>query len=100
MMMSEFVVALWLLAGLDEDALHGAPPGVLAGGAHAVHLALATDGVAVLFARHAQEDVGSHVFEPHRLVAPPVDAVALHRPHVQVVAFAILSKGADLLQKA
>lgn len=87
-----------LLAGLDVDTLHGAPPVVLVGRSHAVHLALASDGVAVLLARHAQKDVGAHVFETHSLVALPVVTITLHGPHVQVVTFAVLSKSADLLQ--
>lgn len=95
---SELIVAQQLLAGLDEDPLHGAPPVVLVGSAHAVHLALAADGVAVLLARHAQKDVRAHVLEAHCLVALPVVAVALHRPQVQVVALAVLSESADLLQ--
>ena len=38
------------------------------------------------------------MFEAHSLIALPVGAVALHCPHVQVVAFAVLSEGTDLLQ--
>lgn len=95
--MSELVVAHWLLAGLDEDTLHGAPPVVLVGRAHAVHLALAADGVTVLLPRYTQEDVSAHVFEAHGLVALPMDAVTLHRPHIQVIALAMFSKRADLL---
>lgn len=94
---SELVVANRLLAGLDEHALHGTPPVVLIGRPHAVNLSLAPNGVAVLLARHAQIDVGAHVLEAHGLVALPVVAVALNGPHVQVVAFAVLSKRADLL---
>lgn len=96
--MSELVVAQRLLTGLDEDALHGTPPVVLVGRAHAVHLALAADGVAVLLPCHTQEDVGANVFKAHGLVTLPVDAFALHRPHIQVVALAMLSERADLLQ--
>lgn len=97
MMMSEFIVAQWFLAGLDEDALHSTPPVVLIGGAHAVHLPLSTYGVAVLLACHAQEDVGAYVFEAHSLVALPVNAFALNRPHVQVVTLAVLSESTHLL---
>lgn len=86
-----------LLAGLDEHALHGAPPVVLVGGSHAVDLPLAPDGVSVLLARHAQVDISAHVLEAHGLLALPVVAVTLNGPHVQVVAFAVLPKGADLL---
>lgn len=96
--MSELIVVERLLAGLDEDALHGAPPVVLVGSAHAMHLALAADGVAVLLACHAQKDVGAHVFEAHGLIALPVNAIALHRPHIQIVTLAVLSEGTDLLQ--
>lgn len=95
--MSELIVALWLLAGLDENTLHGAPPVVLVGGAHAVHLALAANRVAILLACHAQKDIGAHVFEAHSLIALPVDTVTLHLPHIQTVTFTVLSKGADLL---
>lgn len=91
-------MACGLQAGHDEDALHGAPPVVLVGSGHAVHLALAADGVAELLARHAQEDARAHVLEAHHLVALPVDTVALHRPHVQVVALAVLPEGAHLLR--
>lgn len=63
-----------------------------------MHLTLAADGVAVLLARHAQEDIGTHVFEAHGFIALPVDAVTLHHPRIQVVALAVLSEGADLLQ--
>lgn len=94
---SQLVVAQRHLAGHEEHALHGAPPVVLVGSAHAVHLALPADRVAVLLAGHAQEDVGAHVLEAHRLVALPMVAVALHRPRVQGVALAILPEGADLL---
>lgn len=87
-----------LLAGLDVHTLHGAPPVVLVGSSHAVHLMLAPDGMAVLLARHAQKDIGAHMFETHRLVTLPMVAVTLHGPHVQVVAFAVLSESADLLQ--
>lgn len=87
-----------LLAGLDEDTLHGAPPVVLVGGAHAVHLTLAADGVAVLLACHAQEDVGAHMSEAYSLITLPVDAITLHHPQVQIVTLAVLSKGADLLK--
>lgn len=87
-----------LLAGLDEHALHGCPPAVLAGGAHAVNLPLAADRVAVLFARHAEKRLGPEVFKAHGLVAAPEHGVALHRPHIQVIALAVLSEGADLLQ--
>lgn len=97
MMMSEFIVAQRFLAGLDEDALHSTPPVVLIGRAHAVHLPLSTYGVAILFARHTQEDVGAHVFEAHSLVALPVNAFTLNRPHVQVVTLAILSESTHLL---
>lgn len=97
-MRSELVVAQGLLAGLDEDAFHGTPPVVLVGRAHAMHLALAADGVAVLFARHGQEDVGAHMFEAHSLVTLPVDAITLHHPHIQVIALTVLSKCTDLLQ--
>lgn len=86
------------LAGLQEDALHGAPPVVLVSSTHAVHLLLAADGVAVLLPGHTQEDVGAHVFEAHILLALPVDAITLDRPHVQIVSLAVLSKSADLLQ--
>ena len=96
--MSELIVAQWLLAGLDEYTLHGAPPVVLVGRAHAVHLALAADGVAVLLPRYTQEDVSAHVFKAHGLVALPLDAVTLYRPHIQVVALAMLSERTDLLQ--
>lgn len=94
---SELIMALWLLAGLDEDALHGAPPVVLVGRAHTMHLTLAADGVAILLTCHTQIYVCAHVFEAHSFIALPVDALTLHRPHVQVVALAILSKSADLL---
>lgn len=94
---SELVVAHWVLAGLDKHPLHGAPPVVLVGRPHAVDLSLAPDGVAVLLARHAQVDVGAHVFEAHGLLALPVVAVTLDGPHVQVVALAVLSKSADFL---
>lgn len=97
MMMSEFIVAQRFLAGLDEDALHSTPPVVLIGGAHAVHLPLSTYGVAVLLACHAQENVGAYVFEAHSLVALPVNAFALNRPHVQVVTLAVLSESTHLL---
>lgn len=94
---SELVVAKRVQAGLDEHALHGAPPVVLVGGPHAVDLPLAPDGVAVLLARHTQVHVRAHVLEAHGLVTLPVVAVALDAPHVQVVAFAVLPKRADLL---
>lgn len=97
MMMSEFIVAQRFLAGLDEDTLHSTPPVVLIGGAHAVHLPLSTYGVAILFARHTQEDVCAQVFEAHSLVALPVNAFTLNRPHVQVVTLAILSESTHLL---
>lgn len=96
-MTSELVVSQWLCARLDEHALHGAPPVVLIGGVHAMHLSLSADGVAVLFAGDAQKHVRACVFEAHCLVPVPVDAVALHRPHVQIVALAILAKSAHLL---
>ena len=72
---------------------------MLVGGAHAMHLPLTADGMAVLLACHAQEDIGAHVFEAHRLVTLPVDGIALHCPQIQVVTFAVLSKGTDLLTK-
>ena len=42
----------WLHVGLNEHTLHGTPPVVLVGRAHAMHLALATDGVAILLSCH------------------------------------------------
>lgn len=97
-MMSELVMAYQLLAGLNEDALHGAPPVVLVGGAHAMHLPLAADGVAILLPCHTQEDVRAHMFESHSLITLPVDTLTLHCPQVQVITLAILSKGANLLE--
>lgn len=96
---SELIVAQQFLAGLNEDTLHCTPPVVLVGGAHAMHLPLATDGVAVLFSRHTQENISAHVFEAHRLIALPMDGIALYRPHIQVIALPILSEGAYLLQR-
>lgn len=95
--MSEFIMPEWILAGLNEHAFHGAPQVVLVGSAHAVHLALATDRVAVLLACDAKEDVCAHVFEAHRLITVPVDSITLDCPHVQIVTLSILSKGADFL---
>lgn len=95
--MSELVVAQRLLAGLDEDAFHDAPPVVLVGRGHAVHLTLAADWVAVLLPRYTEEDVGAHVFKANGVVALPMVAVALHHPHIQVIALAVLSERADLL---
>lgn len=97
---SELVVADRTGAGLDEHALHRPPPVVLVGRSHAVNLSLAADGVAVLLARHAQVHVSAHVLEAHGLLALPVVAVTLDGPHVQVVSFSVLSKGADLLRTA
>lgn len=97
-MMSELIVAQRHLAGLEEDTLHGAPPVVLVRSAHSMHLPLAADGVAILLACYAQEDISANVFEAHSLIALPVDAITLHCPHVQVVTLAILSKGTDFLQ--
>lgn len=97
LIMSELIVAQQLLAGPDKDTLHGAPPVVLVGGAHAVHLALAADGVAVLLACHTQEDVSACMFEAHGLIAFPMDAITLNCPHIQVVTLAVLSESADLL---
>lgn len=87
-----------LLAGLDEHALHGAPPVVLVGRAHAVDLPLTLDGVAVLFPRHAQVHAGARVLEADSFIALPVDAVTLHRPDVQIVALTVLPERTDLLQ--
>lgn len=95
--MSQLIVAQRLQAGLDEDPLHRAPKVVLVGGVHAVHLPLTADGVSVLLAGDAQEDVGAHVFEAHHLVPLPVVAIALNRPHVQVVPLAVLSKRTNFL---
>lgn len=96
-MMSELIMPQRLLAGLDEDALHGAPPVVLVGSAHAVHLALTTDGVAVLLPGHTQVNIGAYVFEANGFIALPVDAVTLHFPDVQVITLATLPECADLL---
>lgn len=94
---SELVVANWILAGLDKHTLHRPPPVVQVGRPHAVNLSLASDGVAVLLACHAQIHVSAHVFKAHGLIALPVVAVTLNGPYVQVVTLAILSKSADLL---
>lgn len=90
-------MAQWLLARHDEHALHGAPPVVLVGGSHGVHFTLTPDGVSILLPCHAQVNAGAHVFETHVLVSLPVLAVTLHRPHVQVVPLAVVSKRTDLL---
>lgn len=95
----ELVVSEWVVAGLDEDSLHDLPVVVVVGRVHAVHLTLPADGVAVLLARHAQEGVGAHVLEAHGLLAVPVAAAALHRPHVQVVALAVLAERAHFLSQ-
>lgn len=95
--MSQLIVAKRLQAGLDEDPLHRAPKVVLVGGVHAVHLPLTADGVSVLLTGDAQEDVGAHVFETHHVVPLPVLAIALNRPHVQIVSLAILPERTDFL---
>lgn len=87
----------WILAGLDEHALHRLPPVVLVGRPHAVNLSLASNGVAILLARHAQIDISAHVFKAHGFVTLPEVAVTLNGPDVEVIAFAVLSESADLL---
>lgn len=94
---SELVVAYWVLARLDEDALHGAPPVVLVGRSHGVHFTLTPDGVSILLPCHTQINAGAHVFEAHVFIPLPVVAVTLHRPCVKVVPFAVVSERADLL---
>lgn len=95
---SELVMAHWLLAGLDENTLHGAPPVVLVGRFHAMHFTLAPDWVSILLPGHAQINVGAHMFETHVLISFPEVAITLHCPNIQVIPFTILSKSADLLQ--
>lgn len=94
---SELVVAHRLLARLDEDALHGAPPVVLVGRSHGVHFTLTPDGVSILLPRHTQINAGAHVFETHVFVPLPVVAVTLHRPYVKVVPLAVVSERTDFL---
>lgn len=95
--MSKFIMPERLLTGLNKHAFHGAPQAVLAGGAHAVHLALATDRVAVLFACNAKEDICAHVFESYRLLTVPVDSITLDSPHIQIIPLSVLSKGTHFL---
>lgn len=94
---SELIVAYGFLARLDEDALHGAPPVVLVGRSHGVHLALTPDGVSILLPCHTQINVGAHVFEAHVFFSLPVVTVTLHCPDVEVVPFAIVAERADFL---
>ncbi|MEQ2230992.1 hypothetical protein ILYODFUR_034864 [Ilyodon furcidens] len=96
-LMSEFIVPQRLLAGLNKHAFHGAPPGVLVWGAHAVHLALATDRMAILLACNTEEDLCAHVFEADWVITLPVDSLTLDSPHIQIITLSVLSKGADFL---
>lgn len=90
--------ARWAFAGLHEDALHGLPQAVLAGPRHSVHLHLAVDGPPILLPSHREQRLSGPMAETHGLLAPPCRAAAQHRPLVQVVAFAFVTKRAHLLR--
>lgn len=86
-----------VLAGLQEDALHGLPQAVLAGARHGVNFPLATDRPPVLLPRHRQQRIGGFVAEADGLLALPHGSSALDRPLVQVVSFPFVAKCTHLL---
>lgn len=95
--MLELIMMAQLCTRLDEHALHGLPVIVVVGMRQAVHLPLPTDGVVVLFPSDAEEDLGTLVLEAHGLISLPVCPTALHGPHVQVVALAVLPESTHFL---
>lgn len=96
---SELIMFCRVQAGFDEDSLHGFPIVVVVGGRHAVHLALAPDGVPVLLPRDGQEHLGPHVLEAHGVLPLPESPTALHNPEIQVISFAIIPKGTYFLSE-
>lgn len=61
-----------LLTGFHEDALHGFPVVVLAGGNHAMYFSLAVDGASVLLPSDRQVDVCGSVSKANLTVPLPV----------------------------
>lgn len=83
--------------GFHENPLHGFPVAVLGAAGHRVHFSLAVDGPAVLLTRHWQQRFRGSVLETHRLITLPYRTPTQYGPLIQMVTFAILSKGTDFL---
>lgn len=94
---SELIVLCEVQAGLNEDTLHCLPVIVLIWRMHAMDFPLASDWVTILLACYWKECICSYVLETHCIIPAPVTSTALHCPHIQVISFTIITKGAYFL---
>lgn len=58
---------------------------------------LASNGVAILFPGYWKEHLSPHVLEAHCVLPLPVSPTALHNPYIEVISFAIITKGTYFL---
>lgn len=94
---SELIVFCRVHTGFDEDSFHCFPIVVMISSRHAMNFPLASNGVAILFPSYRKEHLSPHVLEAHRVLPLPVSPTALHNPYIEVISFAIITKGTYFL---
>lgn len=94
---SELIMFCRVHTGFDEDALHCFPIVVMISSRHAMNFPLASNGMAILFPSYWKEHLSSYVLEAHCILPLPVSPTALHNPYIEVISFAIITKGTYFL---
>ena len=96
---SELIVFCRVHTGFDEDSFHRFPVVVMISSRHAMNFPLASNGMAILLPCYWKEHLSSYVLEAHRILPLPVSSTALHNPYIEVISFAIITKGTYFLLK-